>query len=358
VAFVEPPRSGPNRRRVEVAYGSWRAPAEPEHALVHWDQVVMTQPVASGADLAISGSSGLYPEPRALLDDLFVYLDGVLMFRGRMLPQSLSVTEDDVPSAFVAVDYRRLLARRYIWTPLTYSQIPQADIAWGLISHTQSQRNGDMGITRGVFPTGRLRDRTYDPGQEIGYLLDNLSNVIDGFEYGVDANRAFNVYYPWRWRNTDWPLDYPGNLAKADIDEGYDLFANATITTGDPSVLPPVTLESATINSDPLGRWEAAFSHPDVSIPATLDEHAHRYQADAEKLRRRLVLNVSPMLLHRTTFFPEPGDDGWLSLVAGVRYEMKEVRVRMNELQWTFTGDGGIGLQIAAVEWPEGAPPP
>ena len=68
-----------------------------------------------------------------------------------------------------------------------------------LINESQTSNNpySDLGITQGAHPTTKNRDRTYkfDNIKDSIIRLSN-ENLTDGFDFDIDATKAFNVYYP------------------------------------------------------------------------------------------------------------------------------------------------------------------
>ena len=168
----------------------------------------------------------------------------------------------------------------------TYTAMQQAEIAWELIHTSQSLSNGELLITRGSYPIGAVRNRTYEYAN-IGDALTNLTKVINGFDFTfeptLDRNNhvdgvVFNTYYPSLGRKRD-------DLAKLAIGENIKSVAFRTATslintvtaegsgTGSP---PVVTVENAPLQSA-YTRIEAIQKYGSVSIPETLTEKANKY---------------------------------------------------------------------------------
>jgi hypothetical protein len=76
---------------------------------------------------------------------------------------------------------------RKIRETLTYAGEDQLDIARDLLTHMSIRPEGDMGLNLMAGLSGRKRDRTYKASENASYgtRLEQLANVIDGFEYMV-----------------------------------------------------------------------------------------------------------------------------------------------------------------------------
>jgi hypothetical protein len=262
-------------------------------------------------------------DAQELIHDLIVYRDGEKLFRGRINYSQDSIGPERHTTQFSAVDYRGMLHRRILWEPRLYgapvpeASVDQTDIAWDLINYTQALPNGDLGITRGSStPTGRTRDREYEAGQVIGSLLDNLSDVIDGFDYEVSPEKVFNLYYPERGTEKNFPLILGGNIQEVIRTVSAPDFANAIRASGaepehDPeSVDPPdpapvVTVEATNIATAPEGRFEAQMGFPDVTRVERLQEHAEG------ALSRRGIVSPGYSILIDPTKWRGP-EDLWL----------------------------------------------
>lgn len=111
----------------------------------------------------------------------------------------LSAGKDDKGSLFISSKgFFGLLEKRWTDNLEEYVSTDASDIAWGLINTTQSNGSyGDFGITRGANPTTKDRDRTYR-FRNIADSIQKLSNdeVKDGFDFDIDNDKKFNVYYP------------------------------------------------------------------------------------------------------------------------------------------------------------------
>jgi hypothetical protein len=200
-----------------------------------------------------------------LATDAWVYREGVAVSRLRLMPSSDTLDTEMSVAQFGWQDYRSLLDYRNtrVGDALTFTATDQAAIVWSLISLTQARTNGSLGITKstdgwtggGVANTGILRDRTYDPDVSLGKLLDELAAVDQGFDWWIGPDLKIHVYYPGRGSNKGVILDYGGNVSKVSRTFSPGSFANDVAQKGSQE-LTTAYATSATIATDPRGRWE------------------------------------------------------------------------------------------------------
>lgn len=242
-------------------------------------------------------------DPESLLlipgeTDVWWEIEGVMTNRHRLVSRTRNLS-DQYTIDYVAVDYRGLLNNRVILSPDTFhpnegdlgriydlSTSPGQTgwnieaIAWDLIDNMQKQTGGDLGITKGIFPTTGVKfEVTFRDGQSILSCLDTLVQSNPGLEYNIDYNRKLNIYYPARGADRGVKLDYGGMIASAT--EAGDLrtdFANWMRTAGDiafdPVVLPT---NAASIVNSRIGRWDMTFNDPDLSTKDAISKAAAHY---------------------------------------------------------------------------------
>lgn len=228
--------------------------------------------------------------------DLVVYdPGGVKRFRGRM-----GASTDDVSTAghactFSAVDYRGFLnSARILWPGNTdlFTSVDQALIAWTLIADSQALPGGDLGITRGLGQTtGVLRDRTYDEGSQLGDLLTQLGDVDDGYDWEIDANLAFNIFYPQRGNSGGGQyLDYGGRVLSFKRAIDPSTFGNAIRESGDDSLTPVTAVGSF----GAAGRWERQIGDTSILDQPTLTERATADLATSETINPSYTVVLKP----------------------------------------------------------------
>lgn len=202
------------------------------------------------------------------------------IFRGRVggTTDSLEATTHTV--GVTAHDYREVLNRRRLYSTdqLTYTTADQAFIAWNMINITQTKTGGNMGITRGTGQTtGKTRDRTYLAGDSIGERIQELSEVLDGFDWDIEPSGPsaleFNIYYPQRGQNNNVTLEWGGEAVQT-LERTVDPadFANALRLTGkDDGIF--AEREGGGLADNPTGRWDGIFTS-NIKLQTTLDERA------------------------------------------------------------------------------------
>lgn len=228
----------------------------------------------------IDGRHSQAAQIRELRTDLHVLRNGVILGRGRVGPtqDTLSATVHTV--TVTARDYREVLRRRLLYTggPLTHGAKDQSQIAWDLVNYTQGLPGGNLQISRGQGETtGRLRDRTYEAGQSVGTLVDQLGEVIDGFDYDIRpvsaSAQSFDLFYPARGTDRGVVLDFGGAVASLSRAVNIGDYANAGRFSGGEGTL-AVTREAAGLAGAPEGRWDTQTGDTEIKQQATLDQRA------------------------------------------------------------------------------------
>ena len=307
-----------------VAVGSWQS--EPERALraAHSRQLTLRVDDAASFAFAIDGRGADAAAIGVLETDVWVYRDDVLLFRGRIIAAPEAIDANRHLISCTAIDYRGLLSRRYLQTDVVYAHWFQGWLAWDLITRTQSQLGGSLGITYAHIDDGPQRDRTYVAGDNVGERIAELGRVEGGFDWWVDPSRQLHLTTTPRGEDLPVVLDYGGALAEVRREPDVGGFANqVTVTGGDPTV-PAQTLDPGVLG-DPRGRWEATFSYPSVVEQATLAGKANLLLAQGIQPPVVYGIRLAPGAWQRAPI--QIGDRAWLRLVSGLRSEQPVVRV-------------------------------
>ena len=147
--------------------------------------------------------------------------------------------------------------------------------------------------------SGRVRDRQYVPGSQVSQLIDDLANVINGFEYDVlpapeaaghalsgptagplpaDVD-ALRIFYPSRGVvRSDVTLVYGGNVANLTRTVSSADYANRIWAVGNKASTDPLAPQryadqsNATASVPPAGLWMHVLNAPDVNVQTTLNE--------------------------------------------------------------------------------------
>lgn len=127
-----------------------------------------------------------------------------------------NIEEDAAALTVRAFGYLNLLIDRYV-SPDPFVQVDAVQIAWALIDETQDQTNGSLGMTQGAEQaTTVLRDRTYEPRQNVKDAIVNLTQLEDGqFDFRFTEERVFETYTMiGSDRTSDVEFIYPDNPAE------------------------------------------------------------------------------------------------------------------------------------------------
>lgn len=134
--------------------------------------------------------------------EVFIYRqeDGTAtkVWAGIMVNISGSLSEQDDKITVSALGYLSLFKQRVLTADRSFTATDAGLIAWTLIDESQSQTDGNFGITQGTIETSVDRDRNYDKYQNIYDLIVQLSEVENGFDFEITNAKEFNIYYPYR----------------------------------------------------------------------------------------------------------------------------------------------------------------
>lgn len=229
---------------------------------------------ASTAQFTLDARSDEALEIVDKVSDLWVWRDGVRMFRGRItVPDDTVDTRHSV--TFTAMDYRGMMSTRTVGAaPVEFDQVDQAEIVWELVAATQARPGGDWGIVRGLVPADPvLRDRLYPAGKSLADAIAEVADVEDGFEWEVSPELVLNVWSPRRGRINPIPLAYGTQIRRVSGTGSGTGFGNALIAVGSDETT-PVVAEAPDVATDPRGRWEIVDASPTVKLQSTLAERA------------------------------------------------------------------------------------
>ncbi len=122
----------------------------------------------------------------------------VKIFAGYVAEAQFDVGENSSGTiSVIAKGFFSLLEKRFTDGEEIYTSEDSGDIAWDLILDSQALTYGDFGITRGVHPTTKDRDRTFRY-KNIAEAIKKMSadEVKDGYDFDINTLKQFNIYYP------------------------------------------------------------------------------------------------------------------------------------------------------------------
>lgn len=159
-------------------------------------------------NLGMAPQTVLYP----YRTDIKLKRNGEYMFGTQVVLVSGSLGKDARTLTVQCTGYLNLFKDRYVTK--TYSDIEATQIARDLIIETQSQTNGDMGVTIEEFPyeTGIKRDRTFERAN-VKQETQRLTQLVNGtFDIGFTWDKQFKIYEAIGSFRSDLELTYPGNF--------------------------------------------------------------------------------------------------------------------------------------------------
>lgn len=189
-----------------------------------------------------------------------------------------------------AIGFFNLLKQRYTDDSVIFSATDAGAIAWSLINTT----NGldDTGITQGTIQTSVNRDRGYSYKNVYDAIIQ-LSECINGFDFDVDSDKKFNVYYPKQGQTTDLVFNYPGNIQELSYERDGTRMTNKVIGIGAGTGVNAIrTISQDTASQTTYGLRESILQYPDISVIATLQEHT-----DGELLLSKKFIDIPDLIL-------------------------------------------------------------
>jgi hypothetical protein len=180
--------------------------------------------------------------------------------------------------------------RRVIGTTRNYRQADQFAIARQLLNDAHAISGGDIGVTVGAETSGVLRDRSYPSWEykNLGEAVEELANVVGGFDFGIDAtwtpagelSKRFRLYARKGRRAAetghvfevgtnvvawDWPLDGTRYANRVhNVGAGQDAATKRTTRTRTSEITAGYPL------------IETVLSNTDVSVVSTLNAQADK----------------------------------------------------------------------------------
>jgi hypothetical protein len=262
--------------------GDWRVGAERELTGATGRSLTVSLTDPSTATFQLFGNDPAAPTITELIDDVWVFRDGEVLFRGRIVDSSDDVEATSHKCSFTATDYRGVLNRRKIPptgagnTP-TYQALStkaQETIVWDdLITVTQALPGGNLGIVKAAdWPSTGINRAgiIFGDGDSVFEQIRTLGAMSNGFDFDIDATLQAHLYYPHRGTDRGSVLDYGGTVASLRRQVNTSSFANAIrLNGGQSDTVGPYTVTDQVASlgdptAHPEGRWEASLSEPSV----------------------------------------------------------------------------------------------
>lgn len=206
--------------------------------------------------------------------DIKVKRRGVYLFGVHVVEVNTELNEDESTISIRAVGYLDLLNDRFV--SKTYNNEYEGDIIQDLVTETQSQTNGNLGITFGDMVQLVQRDRIYER-QNVKEGIINLTKLVTGnFDVHIDHNKVLSTYEMiGSDRSIELEFTYPGNIRQLTVPRtGINLFNKIYglgAGFGDDQVQ---SLQADTDSQLEFGVHENIYTWNSVIEQATLDQNA------------------------------------------------------------------------------------
>lgn len=179
-----------------------------------------------------------------------------------------------------------------------YSSEDSADIAWDLINETQSLDYGDLGLTRGSHPSTKTRDRTFRY-KTVAEAIKKMSasEVKDGFDFDINNQKQFNIFYPKGSVRDNIFLEEDFNINRYAIYKTFiDGMANSVTVVGsgfDEENQLVVVRNSPDSYKEAFFLLEELLSETDVIIQETLEDKGDKYLETYQAPRYTITVYIN-----------------------------------------------------------------
>lgn len=271
------------------------------------------------ADMSVSmwQSEATYANLEPVRRTIYIKRDGTLVWSGPIW--NLDANTGDGVVRITASGWISWLDKRLIAATQNYNGVDQFDIAWDLINYTQNLANGNLGITRGAeADSGINRDLRYQWYERriIGEVIPELAAMSDGFDYDIDQNKVFHMYYPRRGSAIGTPFVLDTNVHNI-----YELFDGRTLASevhgmgGGSEKTTCIAVVSDATSLNDYGLVQEAYDFGDLKKYADLTKRADRYLNLHKATTRQPQFSAVTGSPAVGTF--NVGDTGTITAVAG-----------------------------------------
>lgn len=216
---------------------------------------VLNAPGSFEAKVPLTNAQALESNFRPGQREIKVYRNNDLVWGGYLWQTSVNVRDQEVH--VVGEGYYSRLRKRFVMGDLIYENpgLPQEEIAWKLIKHTQDQSPitgspggwigstyGDLNMSEGANPYTTVRERDYCAAQHpnIADSIDELTQMDDGFDFcitptpGLTSDKVFRTFSPRKNHTTAVQLTGANSMTlDYDIDASDTVTRMTTIGSGD-----------------------------------------------------------------------------------------------------------------------------
>lgn len=221
-------------------------------------------------------ASGYAGDPFGFMEvgrcDIRIKRDGKYIVGANIYRFNYTSSHNSITMRVECVGYLNFYKTQYI--SAEYSNIPQQDIMWDVISRCNEKTGGDYGIRRGIHSGDTVyRDRSYER-KEVASLIQQMSNVINGCDFEFTPDKLFNTYQTKGTYRPSVRLTYPGNIQAFNFTRTLDKVANYVYGIGSGTGDEAIQSQAEDVNSeDYLYRREKISIWNSVTDQDTLNEH-------------------------------------------------------------------------------------
>lgn len=226
--------------------------------------------------------------------ELFIYRAQTLIWGGELSYRSFSLSENDETFTLTAKGFFDLFSQKIVGSPITpviHTNKDAGQIAVDEINAAQTGTNASFGFTIGSIPTTKNRNRSFD-GQTLKQVIEGLSstNINDGFDFEVDANKRFSVFNPKGIQLNHIVFEWGRNIETFGETQDATAMANQILVLGEgmgSAMKTSLRNASSTIQASYKIRQGKA-SYKDVSEQTTLDDHGDK-ELEQRQLQKQTI---------------------------------------------------------------------
>jgi hypothetical protein len=249
---------------------------------------------------SLDGNDPALPFITELVTDIWVYLNGTLMFRGRIgsTTDTLDGQADTYTVQCNAFDYREWLGRQilqpsHVWS---WSSVTHAKIIGDLFTYCV---NGQSGIHPAfTLDTSRLATTLVNFNITPGTSVKETISTMTGFEWQVfpssTAGLTLRAISQWYYNlNNSFVMEYGGSVDQVTRTLDTSQYANSTVYTGDMN-LAPVQADASGIATLPQGRIGEVVSNSAIVDVTHLAKAASDEAARAQAVVPGWTCHLAP----------------------------------------------------------------
>lgn len=218
---------------------------------------------------------------RPYATDVKIKRNNTYLFGAQVVSVDFAFGTDSYTASITCTGYLNLFNDRYVTA--TYTQVERTTIATNIITLTQAQSYGSLGITLGTqYMTGALSDRTYQQ-DNVKLKLQQLAALSDSpFDMAISWDKVFTTYQQIGSLRSDVYFVYGGplsNVAEFGMEQSALRLYNKV--TGLSSGFGDVTGTSLALDVPSAQNYllrERYIQYNSVKVQSTLDENTLAYK--------------------------------------------------------------------------------